>query len=56
MFRSRHLEIARFAVATELPHVDKSNMAAEKHLLTHPVQYLKLNKCFIHFEDVSQSL
>ena len=34
----------------------KAIMAAEKHLLTHSVQYLKLNKCFIHFEDVSQSL
>ena len=35
--------------------MDKSNMEAEKNLLTHcgSVQYLKLNKCFfIHFEDI----
>ncbi len=53
MFFFRHLEITLIPMTTWSSHVDKSNMAAEKSC---PLKHLKLNKCFIHFDDVSQSL
>ncbi len=53
MFFFHHLGITLIPMTTWSSRVDKSNMAAEKSC---PLKHLKLNKCFIHFDDVSQSL